>query len=147
MKKFLTLICLFAILGISCEEKADLNPEGFAEHMMDIEGKWKIQSVTQNGRDVTAYFDFESFDLDLNYENGAPSTFSISGSKVPFTPSNLAGSWSFDDPVYPTEIHYSDGTRVHIAEPLLSMGQRLVLSVPMGCGTNTYLYTLHKDKN
>lgn len=147
MKRSFTLICLLAIYCISCEGKTELNPEGFVEHRMDIEGNWKIQGVTQNGRDVTAFFDFESFKLDLNYENGNPSTFAISGNTVPFTPSRLTGSWSFDDPVYPTEIHYSDGTKVRIAEPLLSMGDRLVLSVPMGCGANTYLYTLSKDKN
>lgn len=43
MKRSFTLICLLAIYCISCEGKTELNPEGFVEHRMDIEGNWKIQ--------------------------------------------------------------------------------------------------------
>jgi len=141
--RLIVLFSVFAILG--CEEdEPDLNPDGFTEFVTNIDGDWKIDQVLQNGTDVTALLDFQSFSLQLNYENGQPSSYVLSDLTTPFVLSEANGTWSFDDPTYPTMIHFSDGTSLAIEGPVLSGGTELTVAVPLGCQANTYVYRLSK---
>lgn len=145
MKNLLISICLVSFMLLTgCEEDIKLNPEGFTELMSDINGSWKIDQVTQNDIDITNALDFQSFILDLNYDGGTPSTFSLA-SKVPFVTNSADGSWSFDDPAYPTAINFSDGTSAKITDPIVSSGAKnLNLEIILGCGNTVYLYKLSK---
>lgn len=145
MKKIL-LILFLAILPalISCEEEPNVNPNGFTEFKVNINGSWKIDRVTQNGIDITNALDFKSTELDLNYDGTTPSTFSLS-STLPFVTKILNGSWSFDDPVFPKTINFSDGSSVNIIEPIRSSGEnRIILGFNLGCSQNNYQYVLIK---
>lgn len=143
-KKFITtcMVSLFVFFG--CNDDPSVNPEGFTELMVDINGSWKIDQVTQNGIDITNALDFQSFALELLYDGTTPSSFSLA-SNLPFVTKSLNGAWSFDDPVYPTLINFSDGTSAKLLDPLLSSGQeKLNLEVVLGCENIVYQYKLIK---
>lgn len=144
MKKLIFTICFLSMVFVGCEDDPALNPDAFTEFTADINGSWKIDQVTQNGRDITDLMDFRSFSLDLNYEGSNPSTFSLSDLTIPFITTISDGTWSFDDPTYPTTINFSDGASAQFSEPVLSKGKTLTISVPLGCGNNTYIYKLSK---
>ncbi|MBR9855847.1 MAG: DUF5004 domain-containing protein [Algicola sp.] len=143
--KCLRLILTLSVLALfGCDDDPEQNPEGFTEFVVDIEGNWKIDQVLQNGNDITELLDFQSFSLQLDYENGEPSSFSFPSQTVPFVLSNLSGEWSFDDPVYPTKINFSDGASLDIQEAVLSGTDKLTVIVPLGCSSNSYTYKLSK---
>ncbi|MEY8780981.1 DUF5004 domain-containing protein [Allomuricauda sp. XS_ASV26] len=143
--KCLRLIMTLSIIAfIGCDDDPEQNPDGFAEFVVDIEGNWKIDQVLQNGNDITALMDFQSFSLQLDYENGEPSSFSFPNQTVPFVLSDPSGDWSFDDPVYPTKINFSDGASLDIQGAVLSGSDKMTVIVPLGCSSNTYTYTLSK---
>jgi len=139
------MFCFVSLMSLTgCEDDPTLNPDGFTEFTADINGSWKIDQVTQNGVDITDALDFQSFALDLNYDGNSPSTFSLA-SKAPFVTNSADGSWSFDDPTYPTAINFSDGTSAKITDPILSSGEKnLNLEVILGCGSTVYQYQLSK---
>lgn len=145
MKKILLILSLAMLSAISgCEEEPSVNPDGFTEFKVNINGSWKIDQVTQNGIDITNALDFKSSKFDLNYEGATPSSFSFS-SKLPFVTKSLTGSWSFDDPVYPRAINFSDGTSVNIVGPIRSAGEnRMTLGFNLGCSQTNYQYILIK---
>lgn len=143
--KRLRLILILSVLALSgCDDDPEQNPEGFTEFVVDIEGDWTIDQVLQNGNDITNLLDFQSFSLRLSYENGLPSSYTLSGPTVPFVLGEDNGSWSFDDPVYPTKINFSDGASLSFLGAVLSGGDQLTVIVPMGCASNTYTYILSK---
>lgn len=135
--KFIMLI-FFALT--SCEDETEINPESFNEVKTDISGTWNIDQVLQNGVDLTSAMDFQAFALTLDASN-----FTLSDAKSPFVTSSSSGSWSFDDPIYPTIIKFSDGTSAKLLKPLLSEGEtQMILEVNLGCNTNVYQYKLSK---
>jgi hypothetical protein len=145
MKKIL-LILFLAILSalMGCEEEPNVNPNGFTEFKVNINGSWKIERFTQNGIDITNALNSQSSEINLNYEGITPSTFSLS-SKFPFVTKSLNGNWSFDDPVFPKTINFSDGTSVNILEPIRSSGEnRIILGFNLGCSQTNYQYVLIK---
>lgn len=133
---------LAALMG--CEDDPNLNPDGFTEFIVDIDGTWKVEQVLQNGVDVTSLLDFTTFSLQMDYDNGRPGSFVMSDLTVPFVLGQANGTWSFDDPVYPTAINFSDGTTLALEGSVLSGGGQMTLTVPLGCGSNTYSYRLSK---
>jgi hypothetical protein len=144
-RPFITLCLVVLLLPImACDDNLKVNPDGFTELTVDLNGTWKIDQVLQNGLDITDALDFKSFALDLNYDGNRPSSFSLTG-KSPFVTSTAAGSWSFDDPTYPTAIIFSDGTSASIINPVLTSGANVLdLSIVMGCDNNMYQYKLSK---
>ena len=143
--KCLRLILLLSVMAVlSCDDDPEQNPEGFTEFVTNIDGDWKIDQVLQNGNDITNFIDFQSFSLQLSYENGMPSSYTLSNLTTPFVLGQASGNWSFDDPVYPTKINFSDGTSLDIQGAVLSGGDELTVIVPMGCTSNTYTYRLSK---
>ena len=145
--KHARLIMFFLIISFfSCEEDPQLNPETFTEFVVDISGEWKISQVTQNGTDITSLLDFQSFSLQFNYENEQPSSYFISDLTLPFILSQANGNWSFDDETYPTKINFSEGSSIGIEGAVLSNGKELKIKAPLGCDSNTYIYSLHKTK-
>jgi len=143
--KSIRLFWLVLLLAfVACDDEPNQNPEGFTEFVANIDGDWKIDQVLQNGTDITGLLDFQSFSLQLNYDNGQPSSYVLSNLTTPFVLSSTDGNWSFDDPTYPTMINFSNGTSLVIEGPVLSGGNQLTVSVPLGCGTNTYVYRLSK---
>tara|TARA_R110002049_G_scaffold97783_3_gene238176 strand:- start:1571 stop:2017 length:447 start_codon:yes stop_codon:yes gene_type:complete len=145
--KYQRLVMFFLIISFfSCEDGSELNPEAFTEFVVDISGEWKISQVTQNGTDITSLLDFQSFSLQFNYENEQPSSYFISDLTLPFILSQANGNWSFDDEAYPTKINFSDGSTIEIEGAVLSNGNALKIKVPLGCNSNTYIYSLIKLK-
>lgn len=145
MKNLKFILPILCLIGFSaCEEEPIINPDGFIEVVPKIEGTWKINQVFQNGNDVTSLLDFSFFSLELNYDNGQPSSFVLSDFNTPFSLKSASGNWSFDDPTYPKRISFSDGTVLDFNGPVLSGKTEIVLSVPIGCGTNSYVYRLIK---
>ncbi|WP_142785099.1 DUF5004 domain-containing protein [Changchengzhania lutea] len=150
MKKIFILICCLSLVFSSCEDDIRLNPDGFIEFNVDINGSWIIDNVTQNGLDITNRLNFQSFSLDLNYDGVNPSTFSIPHTSIPFGIDFSSGSWTFDDLTYPTKLNFTDGggnmVEVSLAEiPLLSKGNSLKVQFQLGCADNTYVYSFKKN--
>jgi hypothetical protein len=135
----MSILAMFA-----CNDDPENNPDGFTEFVANIDGNWKIEQVLQNGKDITDLLDFQSFSLQLTYGDGQPSSYTFSNLMTPFGLSEANGSWSFDDLVYPTRINFSDGTSLAIEGPVLSGGNELKVTVPLGCTANTYVYHLSK---
>ena len=143
--KSIRLVTLSLFIGLlGCENEPNLNPDGFTEFVVNIDGDWKIDQVLQNGTDVTNLLDFQSFSLQLNYENGQPSSYALSNFTTPFVLNDASGSWSFDDLAYPTMINFSDGTTLSIEGAVISGSSELTVAVPLGCAANTYIYRLSK---
>lgn len=145
MRKIFLAMCIATLTAfISCDEEASVNPDGLTEFNVDINGNWKIGKITQNGVDITQSLDYESFSLELKNDGISPPSFKLD-SKFPFVTKNLEGSWSFNDPTYPTLIEFSDGTSSLIEKPLLSSGNiELFLNFRLGCSNTNYQYKLIK---
>ncbi len=143
--KCLRLFLLLSVMAVlSCDDDPEQNPQGFTEFVANIDGDWKIDQVLQNGTDITNLMDFQSFSLQLSYENGRPSSYILSDPTTPFALGEASGSWSFDDLTYPTKINFSDGTSLDIQGAILSGGDEFTVTVPLGCTSNTYTYRLTK---
>jgi len=145
MRKIFLTMCLASLTAfISCDEEASVNPDGLTELNADINGNWKIGNITQNGVDITQSLDYESFSLELKNDGTSPPSFKLD-SKFPFVTKSLEGSWSFNDPTYPTLIEFSDGTSAFVGRPLLSSGNtELFLNFRLGCSNTNYQYKLIK---
>jgi len=145
MKYYKLIPILFIFLFLGCEDEPDLNPDGFQEFGVNIDGEWKVIQVLQNDKDITNLFDFQTFSLHMNYDNGQPSNFSYPDLSAPFSLKENSGTWSFDDPTYPKKINFSDGTILDIKGALLSNGNTMTITTSLGCTSNTYTYLLTKS--
>ncbi len=141
MKKHVFTFSMLVFMAlVGCEDDPEINPQSFTEVKTDINGSWKIDQVTQNGIDITTALDFQSFAMDLDANN-----FTLTDTKTPFVTTSTTGSWSFDDPTYPTTINFSDGTSAKLLKPLLSGGEtKMTLEITLGCAANVYQYKLSK---
>ena len=145
MKKILAICCLFFLLT-TCEDDVTLNPDGFTEFTVNIQGSWTIDKATQNGNDITNKLDFETFTLNLNYDGDQPNTFSIPTFNVPFGIDFSSGTWKFDDNTYPTKLIFKSNTgttaTVELSQiPLATGTNNLNLKFNLGCEANTYIYS------
>lgn len=149
MKKILAMCCLI-LLVTNCEEDVTLNPDGFTEFPVNINGSWTIEKATQNGIDITDKLDFETFTLNLNYDGDQPTTFSIPTFNVPFGIDFSSGTWMFDDITYPTKLIFTstNGTSSTVdlsTIPLVSGINTLNLSFDLGCDSNIYVYSFKNN--
>ena len=138
------ILCLF-----KCDEKWPMNDELLSSASPDISGSWLISKVEQNNIDISNNYDFNSFEIVLNYANGLPSDFSInSDAPVPFPAVQNTGSWHFDNELYPSKIYfvYGDTATSTVDQPLLTTGNdELHLEFNLGCNDVSYIY--HFTKN
>ncbi len=149
MKKILT-ICFLFILITNCEEDVTLNPDGFTEFPVNIQGSWTVNKATQNGNDITEKLNFETFSINLNYEGNQPSTFTIPTFNVPFGIDFSSGTWKFNDITYPTALIFTDNngisSTVEFSQiPVNSGTPNLKLKFKLGCDANTYIYSFNKN--
>lgn len=151
MRKFISII-IISLLMFSCEDEDSVNPDGFTENTVDISGSWKLDKVSQNGNDITAFVDIQGFELNLSYDiiSNQPRFFNISNSGVPFATNLSSGSWEFDDVTYPTKISFKDDVRpttvAKIAEfPIVLQTDVLMVEFQSDCSDNTYVYKLMKN--
>tara|TARA_B100001057_G_scaffold63031_1_gene56540 strand:- start:724 stop:1179 length:456 start_codon:yes stop_codon:yes gene_type:complete len=151
MRKFISIIVI-SLLMFSCEDEDSVNPDGFTENTVDISGSWKLDKVSQNGNDITAFVDIQGFELNLSYDiiSNQPQFFNITNSGVPFATNLSSGSWEFDDVTYPTKISFKDDVRpttvAKIAEfPIVLQTDVLMVEFQSDCSDNIYVYKLMKN--
>ncbi len=130
----------------ACEDR-DVNiPEGsLEEHMVDIQGQWRVNRVLLNGLEITDRMDFSEVLLTLQMNNG-PTTYEIETGQAPF-PVLTGGTWSYDDLVYPTSIRLQNNDRQEsllFASPPISGDLQFSLSFSLGCSDNIYTYAFRK---
>ncbi len=139
MKKVIRVISCFLLLCVlSCKKESVLTP---SEPVKEIDGSWKIIKALRNGTDLTNRFDFSAFRI--KFSNNS---YTIEN-PVPFIVSK-AGTWKFDDPVYPFNISFNtgvDSAKSAIQYPVVAGVRNLVISFSPGCTLNTYQYTLQKE--
>jgi hypothetical protein len=147
MKLIIPLITLAVIMV--CEDDP-INPELLEENPINLSGNWTLEKVYQNEIDITAEFDFNSFNLALNYSGEFPSTFSVTANhSIPFVTQMTDGNWTFDNPVYPSRILFIQGDTVSsiIAEPLLPKeNSQLKMEFDLSCDENIYVYHFSKNE-
>ncbi|MFT5640766.1 MAG: hypothetical protein ACI9A7_000864 [Cyclobacteriaceae bacterium] len=148
MRKLFFAFLAFCVIS-ACDEEPT-NDSLLLEKTIDLSGNWNISNVYQNGVEITDSFDFSTFKLRLNYQNEAPSSFSITSEvETPFVSPVNAGNWTFDNAVYPSKIFFADGATTYIsdfAEPLSpSVNDSFSILFSLGCAENEYVYHLSKN--
>lgn len=141
------LLCFLLLSG--CEEELSIPDGAFDEHIIDIQGSWKISRVLLNNADVTDRFDFSGFELVLNMGTNGPTDYQINSASAPFVILEN-GSWAFDDPVYPTSMTFSspfESASISLADPPISKDTKLNINFTLGCQDNIYRYELRKQTN
>ena len=141
-KIIITSLLAISII-FSCEDRPISIPDNaFTEFTVDLAGQWKINQVRLNDIDITTQLDFSQLVLNLNMSNQSPSDFTLDGLLTPFIVSKN-GSWSYDDPSYPTQIYFNDGTEMKIAHfetPPISNDTQFSIQFSLGCRDNLYTY-------
>ncbi len=139
-----------AILFTGCEDDLNVRQDALTNFAVDINGSWKLFSISRDGEDLSSKFSFTDYTLELS-DDGA---FSLNSSTVPFptlkttiTPFS-SGSWSFNDDFFPTHIQFTNGSEVvpvKLAYPAYGTNNSsLALEFNLGCSSNIYLYQFKK---
>lgn len=147
---FLKASLLFAtILITGCEDNLNVRQDALTNYAVDINGTWKLFSITRDGEDLSSKISFTDYTLELS-----DGSFSLSSSTVPFptlksvTTPFSSGSWSFNDDYYPTQIQFTNGSEVipvKLGYPAYGTNNSsLALEFSLGCSSNTYLYQFKK---
>ena len=144
------IIIIFSVLFfIRCDDKWPVNEEVFNNSTPDISGSWSISKVEQNDIDISGNYDFNSFEILLNYTNGIPSDFSINSEiPIPFPTAHNTGSWHFDNELYPSKIYFVNGDTAvsEMDQPLFAIGnEELHMAFNLGCSDVSYVYYLTKN--
>jgi|TARA_B110000503_G_C7020868_1_gene359717 hypothetical protein len=143
------IIIVSVLFFIKCDDKWPLNQELVNNSTTDISGSWSITKVEQNEIDISTIYDFDSFEIHLNYTNGIPSDFSINSEiPIPFPTSHNTGSWYFDNELYPSKIYFVNGDTAisEVDQPLFVIGnEELHMAFNMGCSDVSYVYYLTKN--
>lgn len=151
MRNILFTFCVFSLLLFSCDDEETINPDGFKENTVRIDGGWQLNIVIQNNIDITDRFDFQSTNLVFSYsDEGIPTAFELTSSnETPLPIFAGSGNWAFDDLTYPTELSFtgSNGTTTLLLTglPLQTGGSNLAFEVDYSCGDNTYVYSFKKN--
>jgi len=147
-RRWLCLLIIPILCFSGCESKEVTIPGGaFDEKTIDLQGTWKISRVLLNGTEITDKFDFTGFALTLNMSGGQPAEFQINNASAPFVVINN-GTWSYNDPVYPTSMKFNTGFdegSVQFLVPPISTGSEMSISFSLGCHDNTYVYEFGKQ--
>lgn len=147
----LTAGFLFAAILITGCEQDELNvrQDALTNYIVDIDGSWKLFSISRDGEDLSGKFSFKDYTLDVRDRN-----FSLSSSTFPFPTLKTtgvpfsSGTLSFNDDVYPTQIQFSNGSEVvpvKLAYPAYGTNNTsLILEFNLGCSSNKYSYHFKK---
>lgn len=152
MKKLVYMISAVMLIIAGCDN-IKIPGDAITDYPIIIGGTWKIGKVLQNNVDITSSYDFSSFLLTLNYTGETPSTFAISDNKTPFASINppvnnfTQGTWEFDNPIYPSEIHLKSASSAIIKiQPVFAKNNtHLDIEFQMDCSNNKYVYQLIKN--
>jgi hypothetical protein len=125
---------------LSCDNNDDNAP---AESVKNIDGSWKVVSVTRNDLDITGAFDFTRFRVDFS----ADGTYSFEN-YLPFIVKK-EGDWSLDDPQYPFKIIFREGSSAEtlaadLTYPVVQGNRQIQLTFSPGCQLNRYKYVLER---
>ena len=135
-----------AVTILSCSTFSDeANPYAAKEAMKDMSGTWRLKTVTRNGVNITQQMDFSRFRLNLN----ADGTYSIQN-YLPFVVSG-DGTWAVNDPQHPMLLTFkengsAEGINLDFSYPIVDGSRTLSITLSPGCHTNSYVYTLYRDK-
>jgi hypothetical protein len=145
----ITCFCLTVILFTGCEDNLNVRQDALTNYAVDINGNWKLFSISRNGEDLSSKISFADYTLELS-----DGSFSVNSSTVPFPTLKSAitpfasGSWSFNDDYYPTHIQFTNGSEVisvKLGYPAYGTNNSsLTLEFSLGCNSNTYLYQFKK---
>lgn len=140
---------LLAILFAGCEDDSQVSQDALTNYAVDINGSWKLFSISRDGEDLSSKISFTGYTLELN-----DNTFNLNSSTVPFPTLKTTGSafsngnWSFNDDIYPTHIQFTNGSEVipvKMGYPAYGTNNSsLVLEFSLGCSTNIYSYQFKK---
>ena len=137
---------LVGVMAVSCSTFSDeANPYAAREAMKDMSGTWRLKTVTRNGVNITQQMDFTRFRLNLNSDG----TYSIQN-YLPFVVSG-DGTWEVNDPQHPMLLTFkengtAEGINLDFAYPIVDGSRALSITLSPGCHTNSYVYTLYRDK-
>src|SRR5687768_928328 len=123
------LAIMMLVSCLSCENNDD---DALAESVKNIDGSWKVVSVTRNDLDITSAFDFTRFRVDFS-EDG---TYSFEN-YLPFIVKQ-PGTWALDDPQYPFKINFSEGSSAEMVAadltyPVVQGKRQIQLTFSPGC--------------
>ena len=139
-------VAIAALLTASCSTFIDeTNPYAAREAMKDLSGSWRLKTVTRNGVNITQQMDFSRFRLNLNPDG----TYSIQN-YLPFVVSGN-GTWAVNDPLHPMLLSFKEenadtGINLDFSYPVVDGSRALSITLSPGCHTNSYVYTLYRDK-
>ena len=149
MNKIKIISILSILFFVSCDEKWPVNEELLNSASTDISGSWSISKVEQNDIDISDNYDFNSFEIYLNYVNGMPSDFTINSEiSIPFPTAHNTGSWHFDNELYPSKIYFVNGDTAvsEMDQPLFVIrNEELHMAFNLGCSDVSYVYYLTKS--
>jgi hypothetical protein len=133
------LIALLITMCVACETET----EPSTESIKNIEGSWKIVSVTRNEVDITDAIDFSQFKINFNADN----TYSFDN-YLPFIVKQK-GSWALDDPQYPLKLNFREDTNpeqvvTDLTYPVVQGKRQIRLTFSPGCKANEYKYVLER---
>lgn len=127
----------------SCDSFKDDEYDDYKEVPKNIDGVWRIKTVSRNGIDITKMMDFSEFRLNLNQDG----SYSIDN-YLPFAVKE-DGQWRVDDPEYPfnlimREKNSGEDVSIRLKYPILEGRRIMSVSVSPGCYSNTYQYVFEK---
>ena len=135
-----------AVMTVSCSTFIDeTNPYAVKEAMKDLSGTWRLKTVTRNGVNITQQMDFSRFRLILHSDG----TYSIQN-YLPFVVS-ADGTWAVNDPQHPMLLTFkeegaTEGINLDFSYPVVDGNRALSITLSPGCYTNSYVYTLYREK-
>lgn len=138
-RSFIFLIALISI-SAGCEKEEVPYLVGTQRN---IEGSWKISQALMNGDDLTPWGDFSEFRLRIQGDN----TYVLEN-QIPFMV-DKNGTWSFDDPVFPSEISFTvEGSSTPVTSrfvfPIVGGKRMINVTFSAGCSANKYEYTFER---
>jgi hypothetical protein len=134
------LAVMMLVSCLSCDHSDEDAP---AEPVKNIEGTWKVVSVTRNDVDITTAVDFSQFRINF----GPDDAYSFEH-YLPFIVKQQ-GTWFLDDPHYPFKINFREGSNAEtvatdLTYPIVKGKRQIQLSFSPGCATNKYKYVLER---
>lgn len=135
------LLALLITMCVACT--TDTEPP--TEPVKNIEGSWKVVSVTRNDVDITTAVDFSQFKVNFHADN----TYSFDH-YLPFIVKH-PGRWALDDPQYPLQLNFSEDTGAEkvvtdLTYPIVQGKRQIRLTFSPGCRANRYQYVLERTE-
>lgn len=136
------ILLSFLFFG-SCDSFKDDEYDDYREESKNIDGTWRLKTVSRNGIDITGAMDFSQFRLNLN-EDGS---YTIDN-YLPFVVKK-EGQWAVDDPQYPFNLTLrengsNENVTVKIKYPIANGSRILSITLSPGCYSNSYQYVFEQ---